>query len=150
MKTLLTSIYFIVFLGFTMQSQAQTKEETIGWLKEKLSNNIMGRHNDPERFTEIRLMSVDEYKIVFVFKFKNYANEIKNMKEVLPVSISSIDENGHFKYSDKVCQTTYDGNTKFENMSWLTIAPLEENIRARIEKALKHLTSIRPKIQETF
>lgn len=149
MKTIIT-ILIITFLGMSAQGQAQTKEETIQWLKEKLSNNIMGRHNDPERFSEIRLMSMDEYKIVFVFKFKNYANEMQNMKEVLPVSISSIDENGHFKYSDKVCQTTYDGNTKFENMSWLTIAPIEENIRARIEKALKHLASIRPKIQETF
>lgn len=149
MKTIIT-ILIITFLGMSAQGQAQTKEETIQWLKEKLSNNIMGRHNDPERFSEIRLMSMDEYKIVFVFKFKNYANEMRNMKEVLPVSISSIDENGHFKYSDKVCQTTYDGNTKFENMSWLTIAPIEENIRARIEKALKHLASIRPKIQETF
>ncbi|WP_183078822.1 hypothetical protein [Sphingobacterium puteale] len=54
MKTFLRSIYFIVFLGFTMQNEAQTKEEAV------------------------------------------------------------------------------------------------ENIRARIEKALKHLTSIRPKIQETF
>ena len=43
MKTFLIPIYFIVFLGFTMQSQAQTKEETIGWLKEKLSNNMLGR-----------------------------------------------------------------------------------------------------------
>ena len=68
MKKLFT--FFAIILSVGM-ANAQTKEETIAWLKDKLSKYIMGRDYDPERFTDIALMSIDENKIVFVYKF-NY------------------------------------------------------------------------------
>ena len=147
MKKLLTLFAIILSVGM---ANAQTKEETITWLKDKLSKYIMGRDYDPERFTDIALMSIDENKIVFVYKFKNYAGELDHMKEILPISISRIDTNGYFIYSEKVCQINRNGTTKFEEKSMLTIAPVEDDIRSRIEKALKHLESVRPKKQETF
>ena len=67
MKKLLTLFAIILSMGL---ANAQTKEETIAWLKDKLSKYIMGRDYDPERFTDIALMSIDENKIVFVYKFK--------------------------------------------------------------------------------
>ena len=142
MKTLLTTIYFLVFLGFTMQSQAQTKEETISWLKEKLGKYAEG----PNSFTNITLQRINECEIVFSYVYGG-----GEWLQILPTSIAGLTNDGAFTYTaDLAADRKQGGEAKFNNVSFIKIGNREENIRSRIEKALKHLATFCPKKQEAF
>ena len=125
----------------TNHAQAQTKEETISWLKEKLSKYMYAWD-----VSNIRLESIDECKIVF-----NYTSSYTSWQQILPTSITGINDKGKFLYSASVASTQNQGKEAFfDEDSLLNLEEREENLRARVEKALKHLATFCPKKQETF
>uniref|UniRef100_UPI00404B80C0 hypothetical protein n=1 Tax=Flavobacterium sp. TaxID=239 RepID=UPI00404B80C0 len=130
-----------ISLLFSANSYAQTKEETITWLKEKLGKYMM----ESKFYTTIRLVSIDECKIVFSYSF----DDTKYI-EILPTSINEIN-NGHFRYSSNVASNQREGHElKYDNMSNLQLGYREDKIEERVEKALKHLATFCPKKTETF
>ena len=84
-KTIITA----VLLLFSLTSFAQTKEETISWLKEKLQDNISPGGSS---FKEITIQSVNECEIVIMHKLGE-----ANWKCTLPTKIKNIVQPG-FQY----------------------------------------------------
>ena len=138
MKKLFTLFAIILSIGV---ANAQTKEETISWLKEKLSKYMYAW-----QVSNIRLESIDECKIVF-----NFTSSYSSWQQILPTSITGINDKGKFLYSASVASTQNQGKEAFfQEYSFLNLEEREENLRARVEKALKHLATFCPKKQEAF
>lgn len=146
MKTVIRTLCILVFLGFTTQSQAQTKEETITWLKEKLGEYMVGLGDD----SNVTIGSIDECKIVFNYLYDSFGRKVQ-YQQILPTAIASINGNGNFIYNAALTSNQAQGHVpEFSKDSYLKLADREENIRSRVEKALKHLATFCPKKQETF
>ncbi|MGX9985572.1 hypothetical protein [Soonwooa purpurea] len=123
-------------------AQAQTKEETISWLKEKLSKYMY-----QDKVSNITLHSIDECKIVFNYTYGGN----RQCQQILPTTIKDITNEGAFRYSAQVASDQEQGKEAFfSDYSYLKLNEREENIRARVEKALKHLATFCPKKQEAF
>ena len=139
MKKLFTLFAIILSIGV---ANAQTKEETISWLKEKLSKYMYAWD-----VSNIRLESIDECKMVF-----NYTHDgTKQYQQILPTEITGINNDDRFMYSAQVASDQEQGKeATFSSSSYLKLGEREENIKARVEKALKHLATFCPKKQETF
>ena len=132
----------------TNHSQAQTKEETISWLKEKLSKYMYR-----DGVSNITLQSIDECKMVFSYTIDpdRWHTYDRQAQQMLPTAISGITTDGKFYYNAKVASFQMQGEEVwFYKDSDLQLAEREENIRARVEKALKHLATFCPKKQEAF
>ncbi len=145
MKTiakLVLAILLFMATAVTNHAQAQTKEETISWLKEKLSKYMYY-----DNVSNISLQSIDECKMVFNYTYK----VTEQYQQILPTAITGIDSDGKFRYSAAVASDQEQGKeAKFYSFSFLKLGEREENIHARVEKALKHLATFCPKKQEIF
>lgn len=166
MKTKLLILVLLVFFMAGMQNaQAQTKEETISWLKEKLEKNLVGGYlsyptdgtiNSESEVTDVKLESINECEFVLTYKAWG-----KFRKVYYPTNIKSIEVyNGAgyttgylFKYSAAVVRKLIlDSNEEYyDSHPWgIEIVEREENIRARVEKALKHLATFCEQKKEAF
>ena len=126
-------------------SYAQTKEETISWLKEKLGSYMKTEDN-----TKAKLVSINECEIVFSF-WRLYFGPYT---EKIPTNVDSIDADSRFRYLSDV---VYSGNTNkkgsydgYSSRTLLKLDKREENIHERVLKALKHLATFCPKKKEKF
>lgn len=144
MKTLLKSICFILFLGFTMQAHAQTKKETISWLKEKL-----GKYMEGTDCKNIILQSIDECEIIFTYDFVSSDGTTSKYTEVLPTSITGIGMGGAFFYGRRVSYFQKQGEDKkvFVAAGRLQLGYGEKYIWKNAEKAIKHLATFCSKKQ---
>ena len=142
MKHIITLCLALFFMAGIQNAQAQTKEETISWLKEKLSKYM--EHDD---VSNISLQSIDECKMVFNYTFAGS----RQFQQILPTAITGINSHGKFTYSAQVASDQEQGKeANFSSNSFLQLGEREENISARVEKALKHLATFCPKKKETF
>lgn len=91
MKTIIKTICLLIFLSFATQTQAQTKEETISWLKERL-----GKYMEGTDCKNIILQSINECEIVFIYDFISSDGTISKYKQVLPTSITDMGMGGAF------------------------------------------------------
>lgn len=146
MKKLIT--LFVLFLSIGI-ANAQTKEETIKWLKEKLGLYMKGEN---EQCKNIVLERINECEIVLSYQYRSpVANVYMQYTQILPTAIASISGEGKFTYSANVASDQEQGKeAQFSTSSYLRLGNREENIRERVEKALKHLATFCPKKQETF
>lgn len=145
MKTI-KLLLITAMLSITSSSYAQTKQEAIDWLKEKLGNYIDS--SKPYYYQNVKLIKLNECEITF--EYKNRENETIRLE--MPTADVTIDEYGRLTYKVEAVKTTYNsGSTYFERSSNnIKIGLREENIYERIEKALKHLATFCPKKSETF
>lgn len=128
-KTIITA----VLLLFSLTSFAQTKEETISWLKEKLQANISPGGSS---FKEITIQSVNECEIVIMHKLGE-----ANWKYTLPTKIKNIIQPG-FQYEDEVVLVTIDDKAPIKSkFCFLQLKEDEENLRAEVVKAMNHLST---------
>lgn len=134
-KTIITAIILL----FSLTSFAQTKEETISWLKEKLQANISPGGSS---FKEITIHSVNECEIVITLKLGE-----ANWKYMLPTKIKNIIQPG-FQYEDEVVLLEIDDKAPIK--SKFCFLQLEENLRAEVVKAMNHLATFCEKKKETF
>lgn len=166
MKHLITFICLgMLSIAGTQNVQAQTKEETIAWIKEKLSKSLVGGYlsyrssgimNSESKVTDVKLESINECE--FVVSYKAFG---ESRKVYYPTSIKSIDfysgdgyTTGYlFKYSAQVARNVnlVSNEEYYSSHPWgIEIAEREENLRERLEKALKHLATFCPKKKEAF
>lgn len=134
-KTIITAIILL----FSLTSFAQTKEETISWLKEKLQANISPGGSS---FKEITIHSVNECEIVITLKL----GEAK-WKYMLPTKIKNIIQPG-FQYEDEVVLLEIDDKAPIK--SKFCFLQLEENLRAEVVKAMNHLATFCEKKKGAF
>lgn len=145
----------------------QTKEETIAWLKEKFEKYLVSKEYTVEVIKDMKLVSIDacSFTITSVGIRTNDSGEPHYYSNTFPTDIVSIQtdnagKNGYFDYGKdekgmdvKKVLCVYDGVKSYRSGDWVGIQLFfggEENIRERIEKALKHLATFCPKKKETF
>lgn len=141
MKALLTTVCFILFLGCTIKSHAQTKEETVKWIKEKIEKYPMHNKNI--------VKSIDSCKIIV----EDYA--LVNGKEILhqthtiptnPIAVSSI----IFLFEGKVVETNYQGKLEYDDSAIFFDTNREPDLGNRMLKALQYLNTFCEKKKEIF
>jgi hypothetical protein len=121
------------------QIRKYTKGETIAWLKEKLSKNIVGDNLT----TKIKLISIDECKILY--SYSSIVN--RNYEETIPTSISSISKTKRFTYDQKICKIKYfafgiinpEDETREYDLSFLRLNTTDDDLVSSIACAMKHL-----------
>jgi hypothetical protein len=177
MKKVSLALAFILLCSGLLN--AQTKEETITWLKEKLGSYLKGRLYDHD-YTNIKLESLDEceFKISYTEKWKeNYKtypyhsyHYTRYYRIIAPTAMESL-KGENFYYSTKAVNTYSNGGDILEYVSDggslittyklkeinafyssidLDIEEREVGIRERVEKAFKHLATFCPKKKEVF
>ena len=143
MKKLLTIALLVLF---TSTVKAQTKEETITWLKEKLEKCLKGY---AQRADDIKLISINECE--FVVSYKMDGAEYEDTVPTVNIDISLTD--GNISFKSKVIKKAYSNTDRkwYSGLLWLSIDDREDNVRARMLKAFQHLaTFCPPKKAETF
>lgn len=139
----------LAFLSLVFTASAQTKEETITWLTEKLSKNAYCGT------AKISIVTINECEMVFsTIDEPTKWSQGKVYRITAPTSITSLGRFGQLQYSfdaakiyNGMTQSTYKQNS---TDSYLYIQEGEENLKNRIEKALKHLNTFCKKKEETF
>lgn len=154
------------FIGY-----GQTKEETIGWLKEKLGKSLyIGNgwgiqrngglssmdsdyfHLDKQPANIIQKISIDEcnIKIEILIRKDDDVSKLVPVTWVFPtMGIKVID--GVFFYKSKIFYYTYEGKEYYPSTTLsINIQANEENLNDRLKKAFDHLATFCPKKKETF
>jgi len=147
-------LLFIVCMLFAFSNvNAQTKEETIAWIKEKL-----------EKYTHYSSIQISECEIILSYKQQSeglsyweykYTIPLKNI-DTLKIGLLRSKLN-NFKYDSKYfngTQNKYE-DEKSEQRSMVTLVDFdkyETNLNERFLKAIKHLTSFcwKEEKKETF
>jgi hypothetical protein len=148
-------IFILTFLLLNLtHSKAQSKEETISWIKSKLESHLYNSLN--KNFTD--KIELDECYCTIYYTSKTNMGELKNIVKI-PTNIISIDEwlvpqhNNieHYVYKQKKKKTEL--ISKYynkENSFPLYIREGETDLSSRLLKAFKHLNSFCSNKKETF
>jgi hypothetical protein len=146
MKTIRLIVLAALLLP-ALVSHAQTKEETIEWLKEKLGSYIENPYKENYSYRNLKLVSINECEIVISFEEK-YSGNYWPWCFTLPTTGFKIDGSGEIKYDNKVVR--WDEKLFSNHLYQVRIASREENIYERIQKAINHLATFCPKKTEAF
>lgn len=140
-------LFLILAFGTGMfTATAQTKEETIKWLTEKLK--AYGKN--ASKATNVIIKSVDECKIVVNYtlssKDKQGKTEQLVFEQVLPTNINRIigsDESypGHFFYNEEIAITNFEG--EFLSKDRTSTLRFDDNsvYIPDVDRAIKHLAT---------
>lgn len=168
-KVFLAILFIFLCIGLV---NAQTKEETISWLKEKLGSYLKG-----DDVSNIKLERLDEceFKISFTHTFrsthesypfgytiyKRYyectaPTSIKNISNKIEFSSKAVKEITTGEWSEYNSVGTFRNGgslnsfTNFYDYIYLEIEEREVGIRERVQKAFNHLATFCPKKKEIF
>ena len=145
MEQLLTRLYDLkekkADSQFNKEIEKLNKQQTITWLKEKLSDNIAG----DTYTTSIKLISLDDCNLVY--EYTNFVG--RKYQETMPTSIESISKYNRLIYSKKICISKAfafgiiqeKDEITYSNISFLSIKSNDEDLISNIEFALKHLAN---------
>lgn len=147
---------FVLLLCFmaSYALQAQTKEETISWLQEKLQKYIVVG----EKAKNVKVI-VNECFITISYDENEYYTNgnlyktFNNQYEIIPTSgiLVGININAKNKIKSIRClrEKSFE-NERFIWSSYFNITEGEENLYERLQKAVDHLATFCPQKQETF
>ena len=119
-----------LLLMFSLKSFAQTKEETMSWLKEKLQSNISPGGSS---FKDITVQSINECEIVITLKLGEM-----NWKYTLPTKIKNIIQPG-FQYEDDVVLLEVDEKEPIRSKFCFLL--LEEKLCEKVVNAMNRLAT---------
>lgn len=143
MKKLFT---ICLMMAIPVLANAQTKEETITWLKEKLKTCMV------EQNSNTRLVSIDECQFTIQYD-QLYNNNTKDTDEMsFPFDGVTI-KDGELIYDlDVIEHISRVGNDKkyYKKKSGILLRLCETDIFTRMQKAMQHLSTFCPKKKETF
>lgn len=155
MKSL--KIFFLLLAMLVVDnSYGQTKEETIAWIKDKLSNSTKFIEVDGDAAARINfaIKKIDECSIVITYKYGSNSSSggINDYEQTLPIKDVNINEKGRLTYSSEVVvdKNISKGKYSFIKASEFEIVETEPDLRNRVLKALKHLATFCEKKKETF
>jgi len=153
MKTI-KLIILAAFLLPALVSQAQTKEETIAWLKEKLGSYLTHSYTEDLVFRNIKLISINECEVVITYECRGKGeSDYVLCRETFPTLGWKIDKTGKIRFNSNVVTSTLSSTSEvfhFPFVGHVQIANREENIYERIQKAIDHLATFCPKKKEAF
>lgn len=145
MKHLFTLCIVLFFMAGTQNTQAQTKEETIAWIKEKLESSTEGAY---EPLSNLKVKAITECTITYTF-----TAEGDEYEETIPVKNATIqDEYYSFRYPGEMVlnKNLTKGTQNFYGGSAIKIVERETNLRERFLKALNHLATFCVEKKQTF
>ena len=143
MKKLFT---ICLMMAIPILANAQTKEETITWLKEKLKTCMV------EQNSNTRLVSIDECQFTIQYD-QLYNNNTKDTDEVsFPFDGVTIKDGKLIYDLDVIKRFRYGkANSKvYYKQSNELLRLCETDIYTRMQKAMQHLSTFCPKKKETF
>lgn len=144
------TITIIAICLFSMNSHAQTKEETISWLQEKLTKYIECDIN----FKKLDLLiTVSPCVITIDYKYYDqylHENIIKIVK--IPTDGVTIENEKIYVTGERITeQDITRGTSKFKNrFEYFSLKEGDTDLHGRVKKALDHLATFCPKKRETF
>ena len=149
---------FLFFLCVSVNSAfAQTKEETIAWLKEKFANAHLYDFMEPAK-QKVKIESINECEVVFTYESKRkedggfsrttipFAN-LKMKKTGTETYLNVIGNKAHAIKSE--CETC-ESKTYYTSSSDIEIEETEVDLFSRIEKAAAHLATFCAKNKQAF
>lgn len=151
MKKLL--IILCLFASIANHAQAQTKEETIAWLQEKLQKYIyydmFGSKGEDIR------VKVSECFITITFTRATRENQepvkYHNQYFIIPTDGAQLGFYIEMKGGvESIRSKQYDHTERFTKTADVHITEGEENLTNRLQKAVDHLATFCPKTKETF
>lgn len=159
MKKIIYLLAFILAGTVTAyRAQAQTKEETITWLSEKLK---LGLHADSRAYCNITLEGLTECEMTVSITdcYRGSSTFGKKTTYTLPVHgirlgitrakfSSGIVERTVFRYNHKAIKSSDGQDEEWSVFEFDT--EKEENLKDRMHKAFEHLATFCPKKEEAF
>jgi len=154
MKKILIILGLLVV--FSTNSNAQTKEETITWLQQKLQKYLFYAESGEVKYVSVE---VTECFITIKFALVNCgfyrSNEYYNQYYVIPTDGVQFEKYLHvmIKMKNDVCsirEKIYNRDERFTYNTVLSITLGEENLLERLNKAVTHLATFCPRKQEIF
>jgi len=151
-KSILLILTCLLMLVSAQNTQAQTKEETIDWLKEKIKKT--GGFSDDDYVTKIIRVTPCEIS----YEIKNSKEKVKIVSFPVKVNWETITYKRQHMANPPMGITSatsadivqYKSNGKISYSCCATFKNIEENLTERIIKALRHLASFCEKKKETF
>jgi hypothetical protein len=142
-------IIICLLIATTFSAKAQTKEETISWLKEKLTKSLNLHWNNSQ---SIEIISITECELVIKHHYE--FQEIGKVFIQYKIPISSIIIGYMIKNKFETIEyvdTWHHTEGKLSQMGdSIYLADTEEKIYERLQKAFDHLATFCPKKKETF
>ena len=142
-------ITIFLLIAATFSAKAQTKEETISWLKEKLTTSLNIYLNNSQ---SIEIISITECELVI----RHNMNFIVEGKVFIQYKIPTSSIIIGYRIKNKFETIEYVDTWHHEDGKSSTIsdsiylANTEEKIYERLQKAFDHLATFCPKKKETF
>jgi len=142
-----------LFVAFTTNTKAQTKEETITWLQEKLQKYIyydmFGSKGEDIR------VKVSECFITITFTraTTEYQKPVKYYNQYFIIPTDGAQFGFYIEMKDRVKSIRskqYDHTEGFTGTADVHITEGEEKLKERLNKAVTHLATFCPKKVETF
>ncbi len=145
--TILKTITLLAICLCSLNSYGQTQEETINWLKDKLTSCLV----PTEAGNEIKIIYFNECQFEYQIVLKN--NETHYTQYIVPITNIVITDKGEIKNKSVVIKRFSSDNhtSEFVYKTFFSgIRNCEEDIYGRLQKALDHLSTFCPKKKETF
>lgn len=145
MKTIITLCLAVFFVAGIQNTQAQTKEETIAWIKEKLESSTKIRYCPVGK---IKVSSITECSITVTYQCERY-NGLQNESETFPVKNVEVGD-GSTGYLNYPGEMVINHNGFRSNSTSLYIVETEINLKDRFQKAMNHLATFCEEKKQTF
>ena len=156
MKTLKT-FFVLIAMVITSSGYAQTKEETIAWLKEKFANAHLYDFMEPAK-QKVKIESINECEVVFTYESKR-KEDGGFSRTTIPFANLVMIKTGDKYYSKVIgnkamaikreCETCKSKTYNTSHTS-IHIEETEVDLFSRIEKAAAHLATFCAKNKQAF
>ena len=153
LKTIITATVMLFALTSSQQTQAQTKEETIAWIKEKLEKStVFETGSTLGTWSNFTIKNIEPCSIVIEYKYTSPKGEVSDYVQTLPTNNVNIDEVGRLIYTSEVVldKNISKGKNSFVSKSEFGIVKNEPDLRNRFLKALNHLATFCVEKKEAF
>ena len=156
MKVLKTLFLFLAMM-YAGNSYAQTKEETIAWLKEKFANAHLYDFMEPAK-QKLKIESINECEVVFTYESKRKEDggftrttiPFANLEMIKTSDKYYTKEIGNKAMAIKSECETCESKTYYTSSSVIEIEETEVDLFSRIEKAAAHLATFCAKNKQAF
>ena len=154
---LLKTLFLFLAMMYAGNSYAQTKEETIEWLKEKFANAHLYYFMEPAK-QKLKIESINECEVVFTYESKRKEDggftrttiPFANLKMKKTGDRNDEKSIGNMANAIKSECETCESKTYYTTNSSIQIEETEVDLFSRIEKAAAHLATFCAKNKQTF
>ena len=154
---LLKTLFLFLAMMYAGNSYAQTKEETIEWLKEKFANAHLYDFMEPAK-QKVKIESINECEVVFTYESKR-KEDGGFSRTTIPFANLKMKKTGDRNDEKSIgnmanaikseCETCKSKTYNTSNTS-IHIEETEVDLFSRIEKAAAHLATFCAKNKQAF